>query len=922
MVSGHAHSILSWRLKTSKQALRNTDFDVPKWDLYAVEFYGDAGCEPKSKIPQWAMGTAIAPIIDTTDDGHDPSKAFDENDSTFYRGLINDPSDSFWIGLQFHASVTTSSENIGCIRLLQRRTNFAIEAYIQEYDGVQWINRQNFMLRAGWSHISVSGEITESELSLKGSLGINDSQITRGVKESFFKESDSVGQSKPHQSERILLSTNVALTGTATQSSDYSETTTATLAIDGDINGVFDEGSVTLTQTESNPWWKVVLDDVYTIQNIFVYNQDDPCCTGDILDFLLIIYNGDTEVYNSGSDKSVDTSKRRATYAFQFSSALDGDTVLISLPRKRKQLSLTEVVINHAPAMVSDEISRSTSNFSIFSDYAVLPNAFIPLLDPEIKAKLDVFSTNDQLKDFNNAVVDSNSGANRRFRRLDIVPRHDQPRAYKAARLTQSIGSGYFRQIGDDIFDDTNLEHGTSVSMSNNGKVVAASGVVLVVSGEGNEKYLYSVSVYREVDGSWNQVGQTLLEDSANGTEYLSDGRADISLNGDGSKIAIANVKAYRIGVVPIGIVKIYSHSFSNIQESWSVGPDVDLGDAGGGGPRVGLKVSLDSSGSRLAVGVRYYDDTDFGKVDSGKVIIYTLGTDSVNIIAEIEGNIDEDYSGSSVMISGDGLCVVFGSMGVDASSGADSGSASVYCNDNLSSDWNLRDILYGEAAGDQFGFAVATNMDASFIAVSSINNAPNRQMVDAGHVRVFKSDPNQSPVTYSQIGADIDGVRGENSTGGVYYTGDRSGYSIALSDVSDELGGILRVAIGSPNNDGQGGYYNGHIRLFQCNPNDTQPTWVQVHDDINGETVNESSGSSISMSKDGRRIIVGSPNYLPYNSSFKGVAKVYEQTEYSAYPSVLSSDQVCAQLQLKFTIDISFCLYYLLTLVAITFVQ
>ena len=207
MVSGHAHSILSWRLKTSKQTLRNTDFDVPKWDLYAVEFYGDAGCEPKSKIPQWAMGTAIAPIIDTTDDGHDPSKAFDENDSTFYRGLINDPSDSFWIGLQFHASVTTSSENIGCIRLLQRRTNFAIEAYIQEYDGVQWINRQNFMLRAGWSHISVSGEITESELSLKGSLGINDSQITRGVKESFFKESDSVGQSKPHQSERIEVVT-------------------------------------------------------------------------------------------------------------------------------------------------------------------------------------------------------------------------------------------------------------------------------------------------------------------------------------------------------------------------------------------------------------------------------------------------------------------------------------------------------------------------------------------------------------------------------------------------------------------------------------------------------------------------------------------------------------------------------------------
>jgi len=516
------------------------------------------------------------------------------------------------------------------------------------------------------------------------------------------------------------------------------------------------------------------------------------------------------------------------------------------------------------------------------------------------------------LSDFNNALVDSNPGANRRSRRLDIIPRNDQSRAYEAARLTQSIGSDYFRQIGDDILDDTNLEHGTSVSMSNNGKVVAVSGLVLVIAGEGNEKYLYSVSVYREVDGSWNQVGQTLLEDNSTGTEYLPDGRADISLNGDGSKIAIATVKAYssdRIDVIQIGLVKTYSHTSSNIQENWSVGPGVDLGDAGGGGTQIGLKVSLDSSGSRLAVGVRYYDDADSSKVDSGQVIIYTLGADSVNIIAEIKGNVDEDYVGSSVMISGDGLCVVFGSTGVDTSSVANSGSASVYCSDNPSSEWNLRDILYGEDAGDEFGFSVATNGDASFIAVGARFNDPSSALNNAGHVRVFKSNPDQSPVTYSQLGADIDGVRGDKSTGGVYYAGDESGYSIALSDVNDELGGILRVAIGSPNNDGQGGYYNGHVRLFQCNPNDTQPAWVQIHDDINGETANESSGRSISMSKDGRRIIVGSPYFFQNNNSFKGVAKVFEQTEYSAYPSFLPSEEVCSQLQRKVTMIFPFCI-------------
>jgi len=353
LVSGHTqHSIQSWRLKTSERALRNSDCDFPKWDIYALEFYGGAGCEPSSKIPLGAMGTAIAPVVDNADEGHDASKVFDENDSTFYRGLMNDSSDSFWIGLHFHESVI-SSENIGCIRLLQRHTNFAIEGYIQEYDGVKWINRQNVMLGTGWSQISVSGEITESELSLKDSI------IKRG-EESFFKESDSVGQSKPRQSGRILTTTNVAVAGTATQSSDEIRCT-ASRAIDGDINGgVSSQESMTHTQIESVPWWKAVLDDVYAIQNITVYNRSD-CCNKDIIDFILIIYNGNTEVYNSGSDGSVDTSKKRATYAFQFSPALDGDTVLISLPRNDKRLFLTEVVIN-APAMVSDELSRSASS--------------------------------------------------------------------------------------------------------------------------------------------------------------------------------------------------------------------------------------------------------------------------------------------------------------------------------------------------------------------------------------------------------------------------------------------------------------------------------------------------------------------------------------------------------------------------------
>jgi len=401
------------------------------------------------------------------------------------------------------------------------------------------------------------------------------------------------------------------------------------------------------------------------------------------------------------------------------------------------------------------------------------------------------------------------------------------------------------------------------------------------------DKFLYSVSVYKDVFGNWTKIGATFLEPIADATGYSSDARAEVSLSGDGSKLAIANVKAKRgVGTSSTGIVKLYSHSFDDIQGDWISEPDINPGDdvgVGGGGNFVGLKISLSSDGSRLAVGMQYHDATTPEKQDSGTVVIYSHSSSTSAPIAQVTGEEAGDYAGSSVMISRNGMCVVFGSTGDDTDTGTNSGSASVYCADNDANEtpWQVRGVLSGEDADDGFGFSVATDIDATFIAVGSIFNAPNGEMVDAGHVRVYM----YNGTMYNQLGTDIDGARGEKASAELYYAGDLSGFSIALSDVNDELNGILRLAIGSPNNNGAGrltDYYNGHVRLFQCNPGDAEPAWTQVLDDLNGETSNELSGHSISMSKDGRRIVVGSP----YFDSKTGLVKVYEQTERSDQPS------------------------------------
>ena len=81
----------------------------------------------------------------------------------------------------------------------------------------------------------------------------------------------------------------------------------------------------------------------------------------------------------------------------------------------------------------------------------------------------------------------------------------------------------------------------------------------------------------------------------------------------------------------------------------------------------------------------------------------------------------------------------------------------------------------------------------------------------NSGHVRVYQNNNG----SWTQLGQDIDG---ENS-------GSQSGFSVSLSSE----GNI--VAIGAPNNNGNG-TYSGHVRVYENN----NGSWTQIGQDINGE--------------------------------------------------------------------------------------
>jgi len=213
----------------------------------------------------------------------------------------------------------------------------------------------------------------------------------------------------------------------------------------------------------------------------------------------------------------------------------------------------------------------------------------------------------------------------------------------------------------------------------------------------------------------------------------------------------------------------------------------------------------------------------------------------------DIDGEAAGDEFGYAVSLSSDGLIVAIGAFYNDGN-GSNSGHVRVF--ENISGTWTQIGVdIDGEATGDDSGWSVSLSSDGTIVAIGAPYNDGNGTI--SGHVRIFENISG----TWTQIGADIDGEA----------TGDRSGLSVSLN--SD--GSI--VAIGAYTNDGNG-TDSGHVRIFE----NISGTWTQVGADIDGEAAEDYSGLSVSLSSDGTIVAIGAP-YNDGNGSDSGHVRVYQ---------------------------------------------
>ncbi len=215
--------------------------------------------------------------------------------------------------------------------------------------------------------------------------------------------------------------------------------------------------------------------------------------------------------------------------------------------------------------------------------------------------------------------------------------------------------------------------------------------------------------------------------------------------------------------------------------------------------------------------------------------LFHFLSFAQTQIGSTIYGTVNLEECGSATVISGDGTVMAVGSPQNSNNGANPNGSVRVF--KNVAGTWTqIGNKIVGAEEGEAFGISIALSDDGSVIAIGAkYNHGTFGSTAYPGAVRVYK---NVSGV-WTQIGSTLSGTTSVATFG----------TSVSLS--AD--GSIL--AVGAP-----GVYINhykdGEVKIYK----DIANVWTQIGASIQGNQYAAKLGTSISLSNDGNRIVVGAP--------------------------------------------------------------
>lgn len=328
-------------------------------------------------------------------------------------------------------------------------------------------------------------------------------------------------------------------------------------------------------------------------------------------------------------------------------------------------------------------------------------------------------------------------------------------------QIYKSIGGTWIQQGQDLIGNNQGDNFGFATSISSDGSIVA-------ISAPNNDDILNNagiVNVYENINGTWTQLGQSIVGSSAGDKSGKS-----VSLSEDGLTVAIGT-PSHASGA--LGQVRVFQYTGG----SWiQLGSDVNgLTNQS----QLGTSVNLSADGLTFITGLRASTFDTLTYNGSAKVFEYN-GTDWTQKGATIQGEAANDNAGIAVDISTNGNIIAVGASKHD---GTASNAGQVRLFEYAGGVWSqIGQDIDGEAINNEFGTSLSLSDDGSIIAVGASKNAGGGTV--AGHTRIYENIGGN----WIQKGIDIDGVAYDQSGSSVGLSGDGASVIIGAPYNSDTV--------------------------------------------------------------------------------------------------------------------------------------
>lgn len=220
------------------------------------------------------------------------SKADLDNQKTAINALFTKETASSQVRIAAATALINSGESPEAIYAKVSTSSKGVAAFLSAIQAIKDDEKRNAFYPLVKSILLEKADKLTGKVTIKNALG-------RYVRISI---PDGKGALSIAELEVISDGVNVALNGTATQSS-LASGGKPELAIDGNTDGTYNNGSVTHTaESGSSPWWEVDLGKSQQIELIKIYNRVD-CCNERLDNFVVTIYDENhQELLKSGKN--------------------------------------------------------------------------------------------------------------------------------------------------------------------------------------------------------------------------------------------------------------------------------------------------------------------------------------------------------------------------------------------------------------------------------------------------------------------------------------------------------------------------------------------------------------------------------------------------------------------------------------------